>query len=80
MTRTATLRKALLEFAVIVLGVLVALGVDQWNGSRQDRARETDYLGRLAADLRLDTAALNMERDNFRPPFPERSRSRPGGG
>ena len=44
------------EFAVIVLGVLVALGVDGWNQGRKDSLLEGDYLQRLEEDVRVDTA------------------------
>jgi hypothetical protein len=39
------------EFLVIILGVLVALGVDQWRESARDRQLEQEYLVRLVADL-----------------------------
>ena len=45
------------EFLIIVAGVLVALGVDQWRGSMADRALEARYLQRLGADLASDTAS-----------------------
>ena len=50
------LGRAAREFAVIVLGVLVALGVDGWNQGRKDSALEGDYLQRLEEDVRADTA------------------------
>jgi hypothetical protein len=52
------------EFLVIVVGVLVALGVDQWVQDRQDRALEAEYLERLLADVRydLDELAFILER------------------
>lgn len=53
------------EFLVIVVGVLVALAVDEWRGARTDRALERQYLDRLQGDLvetriRLDTARLQL--------------------
>jgi hypothetical protein len=42
------------EFIVIVVGVLVALGVDNWNQGREDRATENEYLLRLERDVRGD--------------------------
>src|SRR5687767_7199590 len=49
------------EFAVIVIGVLVALGAQALWEHRQDRGRERAYLRQLLSDtreneLRLDTA------------------------
>lgn len=49
-----SLGRAAGEFAVIVLGVLVALGVDGWNQGRKDSALEGDYLQRLEEDVRAD--------------------------
>ncbi len=42
------------EFLVIVVGVLVALGVDSWASDRADRVLERDYLHRLLDDVRYD--------------------------
>jgi hypothetical protein len=50
------------EFVVIVVGVLVALGVDGYAEGRAERDRETDALVTLRADL---TASLeDLRRDN----------------
>jgi hypothetical protein len=51
------------EFLVIVVGVLVALGVDQWVQDRQDRALEAEYLERLIEDVRYDLDELEFIRD-----------------
>jgi hypothetical protein len=47
--------RAVGEFAVIVVGVLVALGVDNWNQDREDLALEREYLQRLERDIRADS-------------------------
>jgi hypothetical protein len=39
------------EFIVIIVGVLVALAIDEWRGTLQDEEREQEYLAQLAADL-----------------------------
>ncbi len=44
----------LVEFLLVVLGVLLALQVDNWNQARKERALFSDYLVQLKADLRLD--------------------------
>lgn len=49
------LSRAFGEFAVIVLGVLVALGADAWNDRRLDRLDELEYLSRIHGDLTQDT-------------------------
>ena len=39
------------EFAVVVAGILVALALQSWWGSRQDSRRERAYIRQLVADL-----------------------------
>jgi hypothetical protein len=46
------------EFIVIVIGVLVALAVDDFRSSRDDRALEAYYLDRLQVDIASDTLQL----------------------
>ena len=48
------------EFAVIVLGVLVALGFDDWRQNRADRELEQYLLGRLSNDLVADATDLKL--------------------
>lgn len=43
-----------IEIAVVVVGILLALQVDQWASDRAERAREHAYLDRLADDLRAE--------------------------
>jgi hypothetical protein len=52
-------RRALGEFVIIVLGVLVALAVDQWRNSLDDRGRETAYLHALEESLLFDSTELS---------------------
>ena len=47
-------QQAATEFVVIVIGVLAALALDQWNDDRVNRATEVEYLIRLSADLDAD--------------------------
>ncbi len=42
------------EFVVIVLGILVALAVDNWSDDRKDRALEREYFSRIKEDLEWD--------------------------
>ena len=44
----------IVEFLLVVLGVLLALQLDNWNEHRKDRALFQDYLVQLQADLRED--------------------------
>ncbi len=46
------------DIAVIILGVLIALGFDSWVAERGDRVLEAQYLSRLARDLRGDSLVL----------------------
>lgn len=49
-------RYAIGEITIIVIGILLALGVDSCNESRISARREHDYLQRLAVDIRRDIA------------------------
>ena len=47
-----------LEIAVIVLGVLIALAVDEWRNGVDDRQLEREYVARLIQDLKRTEDAL----------------------
>lgn len=49
---------ALGELAIVVVGVLIALGVDSWNDERLDRRLERRYMAGLVRDLEEDTVEL----------------------
>ncbi len=51
---------ALRELAIIVFGVLIALGVNNWNERRMEARLEREYLSRIAEDLRADTAMFRQ--------------------
>jgi len=51
-------RYALGEFAIILLGVLAALAVDNWNSDRKDRLLEREYLLSLLDDFEADHKSL----------------------
>jgi hypothetical protein len=57
-SRFAGARRAVREFAVILAGVLAALGAQAWWEGRSDRTLERDYLGQLLADTRENEARL----------------------
>jgi hypothetical protein len=50
------------EFAIVVVGILVALGLDDLNEARKDRVLETQYLSELVVDLRSDSLELMENR------------------
>lgn len=56
--RRETVGRLLLELGVVVVGILIALGVDRLNQGRLDRVSERSYLRALAGDLEADTVAL----------------------
>lgn len=58
MTRRDVVGRLAGEFTVIVLGVLVALAVDDWNQYRNDREVEAGILARMAEELVADGADL----------------------
>ena len=49
---------ALGEIALIVIGILLALQIDQWNGDRLDRQKEIEYLSFISDGLQEDVQAL----------------------
>ena len=53
------LKYAIGEIAVVVVGILVALEVNNLNQSRKDRATETVWLESLKEELKADTAWVN---------------------
>jgi hypothetical protein len=57
---TSFIIRLVAEFFVIVVGVLVALGVDSWATSQRERALEAEYLARLLDDVRFDLDELAM--------------------
>jgi hypothetical protein len=54
--RTSFPARLLAEFAVVVFGVVVGLGVDEWRQTLSERAEERLYYERLAQDLAADVA------------------------
>ena len=55
---------AFIEVLIVVIGILIALQVSNWNQQRIDDARKHAYLGRIAADLATDLR-VNGSRDHF---------------
>jgi|GEM_PF-4066877 len=57
--------RVLAEFLVIIFGVLVALGVDQWREAARDRQLEQEYLVRLEADLNDTRESVTSTIEDF---------------
>ena len=51
---------ALGEIVLVVVGILIALNINNWNEATHDRNREIKYLNSLRADLTHDL--INLER------------------
>jgi hypothetical protein len=49
--RPGVFRRGIVEFVVIVFGVLVALGLESWWGARQERELEREYLQSLQEEV-----------------------------
>ena len=43
------------EIVLVVVGILIAISINNWNTSKSDRFSEADYLNRLTKDLVRDT-------------------------
>ena len=61
--RTGMWQKLGLEFIVIVLGVLVALAVDDWRQTRADRGLEKHLLTSLRVDLEADEIDAKFQQE-----------------
>jgi hypothetical protein len=48
------------EIVLVVLGILIAIQINNWNEIRKDRNQERVYLERVLLDLELDHESLNM--------------------
>lgn len=49
-----------IELMVVVVGILIAVQIDDWNNDRKDRAREAQYLAQILADLQIDIQENKM--------------------
>ncbi|MDT0558254.1 DUF6090 family protein [Ichthyenterobacterium sp. W332] len=47
------------EILLVVIGILIALQVNNWNNSRLDQKLESDYSDRIIEDLKEEEAILN---------------------
>jgi len=64
--RRQVLGRLAAEFAIIVLGVLVALGVDDWRSRQAEREREAYFLSSLIEDLQADIVDFRAAGANAR--------------
>ena len=47
------------EIVLVVIGILIALSINNWNDQRKERAKELHYLQNIKTDLQLNKAELN---------------------
>ena len=59
------LKYAIGEIILVVIGILIALQVNNWNEVRKDKAIEKDYINRLINEISLDTSYFNNIRKQF---------------
>lgn len=53
------LRYAIGEIVLVVIGILIALQINNWNEDRLDRKRERELLGSMLTDLREDLRTID---------------------
>ena len=53
------------EIALIMIGILLALQISEWNQGRKDRAEETRILVRLKAEYEENQERLEMRKGQF---------------
>lgn len=53
------LKYAIGEILLVVIGILIALQINNWNEARKERAQELHYLKNIKTDLKLNIAHLD---------------------
>ena len=59
------LKYAIGEILLVVIGILIALQINNWNTDRKNRNRESVFVNQLAADLQSSTVDLKKIMINF---------------
>ena len=49
------LKYAIGEIILVVIGILIALSINNWNNTKKDRLLESDYLKRLSSEIKDET-------------------------
>ena len=52
---------ALGEIVLVVVGILIALSINNWNEDRKEEVLELEYLERIITDLKADTRYFNRQ-------------------
>jgi len=53
-------RYAIGEIVLVVIGILIALSINNWNENRKERNKELIYLNNIKEDIKLNIASLEM--------------------
>jgi len=59
------MRYAVGEIVLVVIGILIALSINNWNDDRKNRQVENYYLGQIMVDLNDDIQTLQNEKERF---------------
>ncbi len=59
------LRYAIGEIVLVVIGILIALQINNWNESQETNRLKSVYLNRLINDIKKDTANINFVRSEI---------------
>ena len=59
------MRYAIGEIILVVMGILIALSINNWNTNKTERATEKDYINRLAKELSAEIDYYKNVRDQF---------------
>jgi hypothetical protein len=54
------LRYAIGEILLVVIGILIALQINNWNADRMDRKKEREYLVNFLEEMKRDSVFLNV--------------------
>ena len=56
------LKYAIGEIILVVIGILIALSINNWNQNQKDRELGINYLNRITIDIKKDTIILNQKK------------------
>ncbi len=55
------LKYAIGEIILVVIGILIALSINNWNEETKNNVKSVNYMNRLIADISKDTTTINKE-------------------
>lgn len=55
------------EIILVVIGILIALGINNWNENRKDRKQENEFLISIRKDLKQDKAFIQLIIEQLEP-------------